>query len=304
MVKKILSIDGGGVRGVIPAYICMRIEEDTGKRIHEIFDFITGTSTGAILGATLASGISAKEAFNLYVDRAHSVFKSRHYWFFPWRYITMPKYDRELLLDITKDIYGKHTKLRHTKTHFMCTSYNSMEQTNEFFKSWDESNSELLLSDAVGRSWASPFYFGKWIDDTEGKEVVYSDGGVGIYNNTVLKSLMVTSEFGWNDKDKFMLNLGCGSYSQTFSFSEVVNWMNLKEAWHIVFNSKDARDNQMETLKQGFLRSDIVPNLEFRAYEPSLTKDMYKLDGIKYVSDYIALAEELYNNMDISELIS
>ncbi|MDJ0736642.1 MAG: patatin-like phospholipase family protein [Nostocaceae cyanobacterium] len=46
---KILSIDGGGIRGIIPAVILSEIEEKTGKRIAELFDFIAGTSTGGIL---------------------------------------------------------------------------------------------------------------------------------------------------------------------------------------------------------------------------------------------------------------
>ena len=46
---RILSIDGGGIRGLIPAMILEQIEKDTGKRIHEMFDMIAGTSTGGIL---------------------------------------------------------------------------------------------------------------------------------------------------------------------------------------------------------------------------------------------------------------
>ena len=301
MSKKILSIEGGGIRGVIPAYICMKIEEDFGKPISEIFDFISGTSTGAILGGALACGVPAKDAFGLYVEETNKVFKSRHAWYKPWAYATTPKYDREILLDITRKIYGADTKITETKVHFMCTAYNSMNQTNEFFTSWEQEFSDLLLVDAIGRSWAAPFYFGKWVEEKEKK--VYSDGGVGIYNNVTLKSLLATLELNWVNDEKYMLNLGCGNYSEKFSYNRVVNWMNLKEAWYTVFDAKGARDNQIEKLQEEFLSSRMVPNLEFHTYEPTLTGKIYKLDGAKYIPEYIEIAEKLYKDIDISPLI-
>lgn len=306
MSKRILSIDGGGVRGVIPAYICMKIEEDFGKPISEIFDFISGTSTGAILGAALARGVPAKEAFDLYIKKAGEVFESRHAWYLPWRYVTRPKYGKGQLLKLTGEIYGPDTKISETKVHFMCTAYNTMEQTNEFFKSWDSQYKDLKLVDAVGRSWSAPFYFGKWIEDGSdgGTPTVYSDGGVGIYSNITLKSLLATPEFNWANEEKYMLNLGCGNYFEKFSYKQVISWMNLKETWYTVFDAKDARDNQIENLQEEFLRSKMVPNLEFRTYEPLLTSKIYKLDGVKYIPEYIKLAEELYKEIDISPLLA
>ena len=52
-VKKILSIDGGGIRGVIPALVLAEIEKRTNKRVADMFDLIAGTSTGGILALGL-----------------------------------------------------------------------------------------------------------------------------------------------------------------------------------------------------------------------------------------------------------
>ena len=52
-MKKILSIDGGGIRGIIPAAYLAEIEKRTGKPICTLFDLIAGTSTGGILAAAL-----------------------------------------------------------------------------------------------------------------------------------------------------------------------------------------------------------------------------------------------------------
>jgi len=301
MSKKILSIDGGGIRGIIPAYICMKLEEDLGKPINEIFDFISGTSTGAILGAALANGIPAKTVYELYATHADGVFKSQHAWYKPWGYITSPKYDRSRLMKLIREVYGEDTKISDTKVHFMCTAYNEMTQLNEFFTSWECQYTDCLLADIVGKSWSAPFYFGKWVDKKNKK--VYSDGGVGIYNNITLKSLMETPELSWSTAEKYMMNLGCGNYRETFSYKRVVDWMNIKESWFTVFGAKAARDNQIENLQKDFLSSKMVPDLEFHSYEPSMRRAIYKLDGVKYIPKYIKLAEKLYTEIDISPLL-
>ena len=66
---KILSIDGGGIKGVFPAYLLMLIESELEKRkdgktkIYQHFDLITGTSTGGIIALALSFGIPAKEIY-------------------------------------------------------------------------------------------------------------------------------------------------------------------------------------------------------------------------------------------------
>ena len=52
---RVLALDGGGIRGVIPATVLAEIENKTGKRIAEMFDLIAGTSTGGILALALAT---------------------------------------------------------------------------------------------------------------------------------------------------------------------------------------------------------------------------------------------------------
>ena len=71
---KILSIDGGGTRGIIPATIIDCIFEETGKQPFEIFDLLAGTSTGGILAIGYANGISTGDMINLYLDKADDIF--------------------------------------------------------------------------------------------------------------------------------------------------------------------------------------------------------------------------------------
>jgi predicted acylesterase/phospholipase RssA len=71
--RYLLSIDGGGIRGIIPAVALAKLETTTGRPTRETFSFVAGTSTGAIIAAAIAAGIPATRIVELYVDRAREV---------------------------------------------------------------------------------------------------------------------------------------------------------------------------------------------------------------------------------------
>ena len=79
---KVLCIDGGGIRGLIPALVLAEIEQRTGRRMAELVDFIAGTSTGGILACALARPgadgrpqFSAEELAGLYVEEGPRIFR-------------------------------------------------------------------------------------------------------------------------------------------------------------------------------------------------------------------------------------
>jgi predicted acylesterase/phospholipase RssA len=78
----LLSIDSGGIRGIIPAVALVKLENTTGKLTREIFTFVAGTSTGAIIAAAIAAGIPATRILDLYINRTREIFT--HY---PWNII-------------------------------------------------------------------------------------------------------------------------------------------------------------------------------------------------------------------------
>ncbi len=85
---KILSIDGGGIRGIIPAVILSAIEDMTGKKIADMFDLIAGTSTGGIVALGLtkpnANGqpqYAAKDLVALYEKEGENIFDNSHLFF-------------------------------------------------------------------------------------------------------------------------------------------------------------------------------------------------------------------------------
>ena len=80
---KILSIDGGGIRGIYPAQYLANIEKETGKKINEYFDLIVGTSTGGIIALGLSIGIAASDIVELYMSKCQLIFNNKLIRYFP-----------------------------------------------------------------------------------------------------------------------------------------------------------------------------------------------------------------------------
>ena len=73
---RILSMDGGGIRGIFPAAVLAYLEQEhlQGKSIGDYFDLIAGTSTGGILALGLGAGLTASEILQMYLEEGHRVF--------------------------------------------------------------------------------------------------------------------------------------------------------------------------------------------------------------------------------------
>ena len=75
---RILSLDGGGIRGVFPAAFLARLEEHLQQPIGRYFDLIAGTSTGGIIAIGLGLGLSAGDIMKLYVEQGPAIFGQEH----------------------------------------------------------------------------------------------------------------------------------------------------------------------------------------------------------------------------------
>lgn len=108
---RILSIDGGGIRGVFPAAYLAEMERRflDGRSIVTCFDMVAGTSTGGIIALALAHGMSAHEALQIYVNRGTRIFPDLSGWR-KWRrllrWISRPKHDQSALRDELLSIFG------------------------------------------------------------------------------------------------------------------------------------------------------------------------------------------------------
>lgn len=122
-MKKVLTIDGGGVRGIVPALILVEIERRMGRPAHQLFDVIAGTSTGAFIGALATRNssthtpASANEIVELYRSEADQFFKKRLL-----RWLSPPKYQGKSVETVLKKHLGD-AELANTATRFIAPVY-------------------------------------------------------------------------------------------------------------------------------------------------------------------------------------
>lgn len=128
---KILSIDGGGIRGIYPARFLAELEEDINnaglpKKLFEYFDLICGTSTGGIIALGIALGMSAQEVLSIYRDNADKIFPGRSSMI---HYFRRPKYRSDHLSELLKNSFQSlsengDTRLGHAKTRLCIPTFN------------------------------------------------------------------------------------------------------------------------------------------------------------------------------------
>jgi uncharacterized protein len=75
MTRYLLSIDSGGIRGIIPTIALVKLERIAGKLTRDIFSFAAGTYTGAIIAAAIAAGVPATRILDFYINRAFTLWE-------------------------------------------------------------------------------------------------------------------------------------------------------------------------------------------------------------------------------------
>ena len=253
----VLSIDGGGIRGVIPSVILHRLEKRTGKKIADLFDLIVGTSTGGIIAAALTIPKdgrpmhSAKDVLGLYTDRGRDIFR-RARWL-PVRLVD-EKYDHKPLEQVLQDYLGSATLADCIKP-IVVTSYDIESRSPVFFKTshaQSHATCNFLLTDVVRATSAAPTYFEPKMIHQEGADprLVLVDGGVVAVNPAMCAYVEARKSADANDI--LLVSLGTGCATRRIEYEEAKDWGYVEWAFpvlHMLLDGpKDAVDHQLSVL--------------------------------------------------------
>ncbi|BAY79813.1 patatin (plasmid) [Nostoc linckia NIES-25] len=213
MSFKILSLDGGGIRGVISARILEQVEQEIriqgkGEFLHEYFDMIAGTSTGSILTAGIAVGKDSYELMKLYREKGKDIFpqnRKDRYKKLPSMIQTIldvfspPKYSHDGIISVLKDAY-KNKKIKDIqKPIILVLAYDTLYRNTTFFTNChpdlgDRWYDDCYLWEICTASASAPTFFPPYklecLDKDKFGHWVFPhiDGGVGA-NNPSLAAL-------------------------------------------------------------------------------------------------------------------
>ena len=234
-MKRLLALDGGGIRGIFSLEVLARIEallrEKTGRAglvLADHFDYIAGTSTGGIIATCLSWGMPVVEIQDLYINRSMEMFRPEA-WYRRWR----SKFAAEAITAMLKNVFseddGKTPALLGTKK--LRTLLILVMRNYSTGSPWPVSNNPAAKFNAPGAadcnlniplwqlvraSTAAPTYFPPETIVLGGKTHVFVDGAVTPYNNpSLLLYLMATLpsyQLGWETgADKLLLtSIGTG----------------------------------------------------------------------------------------------
>ncbi len=167
MSFNILSLDGGGIRGIVAAKMLSIIEKQIDKPLNEYFQLITGTSTGSILAAAIASGRSSEEIVDLYKQQSSIIFPYRKRFTLrrlPLLFkhgISAPKYSEKGLIQVLQGVFGSTTLFDIASPLLLIISFDTIERSPIFFKSWrqDKGYGNVPLWEVCVCSASAPTYF-------------------------------------------------------------------------------------------------------------------------------------------------
>jgi patatin-like phospholipase/acyl hydrolase len=229
----VLSIDGGGIRGLIPAAFLAQLEARTGQSIASLFDYVAGTSTGGILALGLTrSGaglqpLSAEAMINLYKNEGGRIF-NRSFWHtvVAIGQINGPKYPADGPDQVLHQYFGE-SRFKDCKSNVLITAYEIERRKAFFFRSWQAkampASHDFNAWEVARSTSAAPTFFPPHqIKSADGSTWSLVDGGM--YANNPALCAWVEAHDQKPGDEIFVVSLGTGNLNRKVPYAQAKDW--------------------------------------------------------------------------------
>ena len=262
--RRVLSIDGGGIRGIIPAMVVAHIEKQTGMAARDLFDLIVGTSSGGItaLGLSLPGPgrplrHAARRLVRLFDNQGKHIFERSL-----WRKVRSVggllegSYSHEALEGVLKKYFGTST-LAECSTPTMVTAYDIRNRKTVFLKSWSSKYSKITCASAARATSAAPTFFEPAELAWDGSTRLLIDGAIFI-NSPAVSAYAEAFRLFPRDSIK-LLSLGTGEVTDSVDANSTASESNARIVMSLLDSIFDgvaqAADKQMTSiLRDRYLR--------------------------------------------------
>jgi predicted acylesterase/phospholipase RssA len=308
-VRRILTIDGGGLRGVIPVCILAALEAQTGRPAREHFPFLAGTSTGAIIVAALAAGVPATDILEFYEKDARPVF-AKSWFFLAERVIAGRMYSTHRLRDAIETRFPDAARawtLNQVPNDIFVTATRLRDGRPWFFVKDQPNNSRrtgtMRLLDCVVASAAAPTYFDPWPmpaapgrDGAAAPELLV-DGGVTIAGNPVYMACVEAFQYsvGYVPADTVAVSLGTGRFIDRRRPTHILSWL----TWLLAALMRSPGEQQTEIT----FRHWVSEGLKLYRIDAKLRRDI-PLDDVRNVPELRRVGEKLAATLDWAKILA
>jgi hypothetical protein len=317
--RVILCLDGGGMRGILTIQLLKKFEEVAGIPCYELFDMISGTSTGGIISGLITTGHTAVEIEKMYINLVTEVFDKN---FLGNRFVNPPAFSKEkyrtLLKGIVKDITLEDA-CRLNDLDLMITAQDISASEETFFSCFKQDDGsyygtykDVLLRAVMEATMSAPTYFYP--------RERFLDGGTTTYNNPALAAFMEAVSYSRADKmsslsayqitDITLYSFGTGISKEFIKPTDTINphgidvvfWLN----WLMVHMGQDASAMQVNAFRSPMIGQTI----DFRRFQISLDPTAINklpntdiLDEFKYGSKWLHdLDESVLGDIDMADV--
>jgi predicted acylesterase/phospholipase RssA len=213
---RILSLDGGGIRGVFPAAFLARLEEHLEHPIGRYFDLIAGTSTGGIIAIGLGLGLSACEILKIYTEEGPAIFDQQHGPIENWlrqkfrglAHLLVTKHSSEPLRQALEGVLGRRM-LGESRTRLLIPAWHPVLERVYIYKTAHhprlESDYKQPAIDAAMATAAAPTFLKPRVTESA---VELVDGGVWANNPIGVAAIEATGVLGWPGDRLKILSVG------------------------------------------------------------------------------------------------
>ncbi|MGA8144347.1 MAG: patatin-like phospholipase family protein [Candidatus Acidiferrales bacterium] len=236
---KVLAIDGGGIRGIIPAIILGEIQQRLGVGLSKVFDLIAGTSTGGIIALGIGTPsknnapYSPDDLLQLYVENGPAIFKKN--FLTPARQLVLPKYSPDVL-EAALEQFFSNVEFRAALTPLLISSYDLHAQLPFFFKSHriaSDSTFNWKLTEIARATSAAPTFFPPAHLTNDGQDYALIDGGVFVNNPSMAAYAEARSLYP--DAPRItVVSVGTGDRQDHITYGSAKDWGLLGWAKEIV----------------------------------------------------------------------
>lgn len=260
-MKKVLVIDGGGVRGIAPLFLldCIQNEIASGNIIDK-FDMICGTSTGGLISSLVSTnGNTISSTLELYRRHSKEIFRKP---LTTTMRLRGKKHDHAVFEGLLNDIFGTSV-IGDLNKKIIITSYDMEDCTPFFMRNWDENCRDVPVSIAVRATTASPTFFEPITVNIHGNIRTLVDGGIYINNPSMVA--YVEAKMLWPNEEILLMSLGTGMLSSPNTFDKIKNWSILQWIEPLIVHSLDGNSKCID-----YQLTQLLGNRLYARYSPDI----------------------------------
>ena len=304
--RYLLTIDSGGIRGILPAVALVKLENITGKLTREIFTFVAGTSTGAIIAAAIAAGVPAARILDFYLNRTKEIFNGS-----PLNYARMvlfgSRYSTKKLHDLLAEAVGpaRTWTLNDSPIDILLTAKRISDGMPWYFVRDNPRNSgcmgRLGIVDCATASAAAPTYFQPWEirEDSTPRHCesvgTLVDGAVGVTGNPVYQACVEAFDYtsDYTPEETLTVSLGTGRFKKRKQPRWVGAWLE----WVLAELLASPGEQQTEITQRHF------PQMPFYRIDLELEENI-GLDDSRKIDRLLQYGEQMAELIDWEAILA